>query len=183
MDSLTQAIQVLHEKFNIPHIIITSVSFTTPDHPPSHLSVIGSTMTSDRKARTFKIAFPSIDCYFCGTGDMFGALITSRIREATGAVPGLRGRASWLSDDDVPATELPLARAAEKVLASMHEVLAKTRDAMPAVMERTWAELNVEDREDKDKAHYVKSKAAELQLVTNLDSLRNPSIKFSATKA
>ncbi|KAM0455463.1 hypothetical protein ACHAPV_007805 [Trichoderma viride] len=183
MESLTQAIQVLHEKFNIPHIIITSVSFTTPDHPPSHLSVIGSTMTSDRKARTFKITFPSIDCYFCGTGDMFGALITSRIREATGAVPGLRGRASWLSDDDVPATELPLARAAEKVLASMHEVLAKTRDAMPAVMERTWAELKTEDRDDEDKAHYVKSKAAELQLVTNLDSLRNPGIKFSATKA
>ncbi|KAL7925034.1 Ribokinase-like protein [Trichoderma austrokoningii] len=182
MDSLTQAIQVLHEKFNVPHIIITSVSFTTPDHPPSHLAVIGSTMTSDRKARTFKITFPSIDCYFCGTGDMFGALITSRIREATDAVPGLRGRASWLSDDDVAATELPLARAAEKVLASMHEVLARTRDAMPAVMERTWAELKDGDRKDEEKAHYVKSKAAELQLVTNLDSLRSPSIKFSATK-
>ncbi|EHK17556.1 uncharacterized protein TRIVIDRAFT_80600 [Trichoderma virens Gv29-8] len=182
MDSLTQAIQVLHEKFNIPHIIITSVSFTTPDHPPSHLSVVGSTMTSDHKARTFKIVFPSIDCYFCGTGDMFGALITSRIREAASAVPGLRSRASWVSDDDVAATDLPLARAAEKVLASMHQVLAKTRDAMPEVMERTWALLQTDDRNDEKKAHYVKSKAAELQLVTNLDSLRSPSISFSAMK-
>lgn len=182
MDSLTQAIQVLHDKFNIPHIIITSVSFTTPDHPPSHLTVIGSTMTSDRKARPFKIVFPSIDCYFCGTGDMFGALITSRIREAANAVPGLSSRASWLSDDDVAATDLPLARAAEKVLASMHQVLAKTRDAMPEVMERTWALLQPEDRNDATKAHYVKSKAAELQLVTNLDSLRTPSVSFSATK-
>ncbi|KAL7935239.1 Ribokinase-like protein [Trichoderma chlorosporum] len=182
MDSLTQAIQVLHEKFNIPHIIITSVSFKTPDIPPSHLSVIGSTMTSSRKARTFKIVFPSIDCYFCGTGDMFGALITGRIREAVSAVPGLRGRASWLSDDDVAAAELPLARAAEKVLASMHEVLAKTREAMPEVMERTWALLRTEDRDDEDKKHYVQSKAAELQLVTNLDSLRSPSISYSATK-
>ncbi|KAH6608742.1 hypothetical protein Trco_002088 [Trichoderma cornu-damae] len=182
MDSLTQAIQVLHDKFRIPHVIITSVSFTSADHLPSRLSVVGSTMTSDRKARTFEISFPSIDCYFCGTGDMFGALITSRIREAVGAVPDLRSRASWLSDDGVPATELPLARAAEKVLASMHEVLAKTRDAMPAVMERTWAELQIEDRDDETKAHYVKSKAAELQLVTNLDSLRDPSIRFAATK-
>ncbi|QYT02523.1 Pyridoxal kinase [Trichoderma simmonsii] len=182
MDSLTQAIQVLHNKFNIPHIIITSVSFTTPGHPPSHLTVIGSTMTSDRKARPFKIVFPSIDCYFCGTGDMFGALITSRIREAANAVPGLSSRASWLSDDDVAATDLPLARAAEKVLASMHQVLANTRDAMPEVMERTWALLRPEDRNDETKAHYVKSKAAELQLVTNLDSLRTPSVSFSATK-
>jgi pyridoxine kinase len=182
MDSLTQAIQVLHDKFNIPHIIITSVSFTTPGHPPSHLTVIGSTMTSDRKARPFKIVFPSIDCYFCGTGDMFGALITSRIREAANAVPGLSSRASWLSDDDVAATDLPLARAAEKVLASMHQVLANTRDAMPEVMERTWALLRPEDRNDETKAHYVKSKAAELQLVTNLDSLRTPSVSFSATK-
>ncbi|PNP50106.1 hypothetical protein THARTR1_09095 [Trichoderma harzianum] len=182
MDSLTQAIQVLHDKFNIPHIIITSVSFTTPGHPPSHLTVIGSTMTSDRKARPFKIVFPSIDCYFCGTGDMFGALITSRIREAANAVPGLSSRANWLSDDDVAATDLPLARAAEKVLASMHQVLAKTRDAMPEVMERTWALLQPEDRNDQTKAHYVKSKAAELQLVTNLDSLRTPSVSFPATK-
>lgn len=182
MDTLTQAIEVLHDEFRIPHIIITSVSFITPDHPPSHLSVIGSTMTSDRKARTFKISFPSIDCYFCGTGDMFGALITSRIREAVSAVSGLRSRTSWLSDDDVAATELPLARAAEKVLASMHQVLAKTQEAMPAVIERTWAELQNEDRGDEDKAHYVKSKAAELQLVTNLDSLRTPSITFAATK-
>ncbi|TFA98558.1 hypothetical protein CCMA1212_009757 [Trichoderma ghanense] len=183
MDSLTQAIQVLHEKFHIPHIIITSVSFTTPSHPPSHLSVVGSTMTSDRRARPFKITFPSIDCYFCGTGDMFGALITSRVREAVEAVPGLRSRESWLSEDGVAATELPLARAAEKVLASMHEVLAKTRDAMPAVMERTWASLGGEaDRGDEKKAHYVKSKAAELQLVTNLDSLRSPTTTFTATR-
>lgn len=182
MDSLTQAIQVLHETFRIPHIIITSVSFASPDQPPSHLSVVGSTMTSDRKARPFQISFPSIDCYFCGTGDMFGALITSRIREAVGAVAGLRNRTSWLSDDDVPATQLPLARAAEKVLASMHEVLAKTRDAMPTVMERTWAQLQDDDRSDASKAHYVKSKAAELQLVTNLDSLRSPSTKFEAKR-
>ncbi len=58
MASLGHAIQVLHERYKIPHIVITSVSLPHPDHPVSSLSVIGSTMTSDHKARPFKIVFP-----------------------------------------------------------------------------------------------------------------------------
>ncbi|KOS16745.1 putative pyridoxal kinase [Escovopsis weberi] len=174
MDSLTRAIEVLHDEFHVPHLVITSVSFEEPDHPPAHLSVVGSSMTSSRRARPFKIVFPSIDCYFCGTGDMFGALITVRMREAVDTVPGLAGRASWLPADDVPATELPLAKASEKVLASMHEVLTRTRDGMEAVAQRTWAGLPPRDSEDEQKRHWVKSKSAELQLVANLDCLRWP---------
>ncbi|UNI21038.1 Pyridoxal kinase [Purpureocillium takamizusanense] len=197
MDSLSRAIQALHEKYRIPHVIITSVSLSAPDHPPDHLCVVGSTMDSRGRARLFKIVFPSIDCYFCGTGDMFGALITSRMREAVatatdttattadeqhhpGAPRRLADRASWLSDDDVPALELPLARATEKVLASMHEVLSRTRDGMPAVVERTRAAMTEADRADDTKAHYVKTKAAELQLVRNLDCLRTPATEFRA---
>ncbi|OAA49394.1 pyridoxine kinase [Metarhizium rileyi] len=177
--SLSAAIQALHDKYRIPHVIITSVSFS-PEQPPSHLSVIGSSMTSTGKARLFKISFPSIDCYFCGTGDMFGALLTARMREAVQSVPGLASCASWLSDDTVSAVELPLARAAEQVLASMHEVLTKTRDAMPSVIERTRARLKEDDRVSGKGEQQIKSKASELQLVQNLECLRSPGVQFKA---
>ncbi|CAJ0546112.1 Ff.00g095850.m01.CDS01 [Fusarium sp. VM40] len=181
MDSLRKAIQVLHDKYKVPHVVITSVSLEAPDHPPSHLAVVGSTMTSAGQARFFKIVFPSIDRYFSGTGDMFGALMVIRMREAVfNADERLRHTASWLSDDAVSATELPLARAAEKVLGSMHEVLSKTCEGMKRVVERTTDDMKVEDRTNETKVHLVKSKAAELQLVRNLDCLRSPAKQFHA---
>jgi pyridoxine kinase len=134
-------------------------------------------MTSGGKARLFKIVFPAINCYFSGTGDMFGALMVVRLREAVGEA-GLTGRTSWLSDDDVVSTDLPLAKAARKVLASMHEVLARTAEAMPKVMERSEAEIGGGGEEDEKKSHLVKSKAAELQLVRNLGCLQAPEVKF-----
>ncbi|KHN95356.1 pyridoxine kinase [Metarhizium album ARSEF 1941] len=178
VESLKTAIQALHDKYHISHVVITSVNFSSPGQPPSHLSVIGSSMTSTGRARLFKITFPSIDCYFCGTGDMFGALITARMREAVQSVPGLVNRAGWLSDDTVSAAQLPLARAVEKVLASMHEVLTRTRDAMPGIIERTRARLMEEERVSGKGDQQIKSKGSELQLVQNLECLRSPRVQF-----
>ncbi|KAH8179753.1 phosphomethylpyrimidine kinase domain-containing protein [Sarocladium implicatum] len=175
--SLTQAIQVLHDKYHIPHIVITSVTLSAPE---SHLSVVGSTMSSTGRARLFKIVFPAIKCYFSGTGDMFGALMVVRLREAA-AADGVSDRASWLSEDAVTATELPLAKAARKVLASMHEVLARTAEGMPRVVERTEKEIGEAARSDEKSAHLVKSKAAELQLVRNLGCLQAPEVQFEVT--
>ncbi|KAL2270080.1 hypothetical protein VTJ83DRAFT_2264 [Remersonia thermophila] len=210
MESIGHAIQVLHQRYAIPHVVITSVSLPHPDHPVSSLSVVGSSMTSDRRARPFKIVFPAIDCYFSGTGDMFAALMCVRMREAVhelderrnkAAVDGEEGsgegarlmdRPSWLSDDDVDALDLPLARAAEKVLATMHEVLTKTAERMQETVEKARARLaaaevdgaeegsNVE--EEKKRMHLLRSKAAELRLVRHLDSLRFPKVEFRATR-
>jgi pyridoxine kinase len=168
----------------VPHIVITSVTLTHPDHPVSSLSVVGSTMTSDRRARAFKIVFPYIDAYFSGTGDMFAALMVVRMREAIAASePALGQTHSWISDDAVDALDLPLARAAEKVLASMHEVLSKTSTAMDAEVEKIKKELvRTTEEEDKKKLHLLKSKAAELRLVRHLDSLQFPKVEFTAKK-
>lgn len=219
MPSIARAIQVMHERYNIPHIVITSVSLPHPDHPVSSLSVVGSSMTSDRRARAFKIVFPAIDCYFSGTGDMFAALMVVRMREAVhngfgqqgagqvgaaaagggrgggrgGGHPSLMERKSWLSDDGVDALDLPLAKAAEKVLASMHEVLSKTAENMERAEKKARAGVAadvdgvglgaeaVAEAEAK-KAHLLKSKAAELRLVRHLDSLRFPEVEFRATR-
>ncbi|KAK0733506.1 Ribokinase-like protein [Lasiosphaeria miniovina] len=202
--SLQGAIQVIHERYGVPHIVITSVSIPHDGHPASSLSVVGSTMTSDRRARAFKIVFPAIDCYFSGTGDMFAALMVVRMREAVwknqqrqhggGGAP-LSETEAWISDDSVDALDLPLAKATEKVLASMHEVLTKTCQAMQAQVSKARAvaavaeqetsngvaDEDVESKENK-KLRSIKSRAAELRLVRHLDSLRHPKVEFRAER-
>ncbi|KAI1461910.1 Ribokinase-like protein [Annulohypoxylon moriforme] len=196
-DSLEHAIRLLHQDFGVPHVVITSVSiplFSSPSaatpQTPRTMSVVGSSMTSDRQPRAFKISFPVFEAYFSGTGDMFAALMVVRIREAVanydklsnGAGEGKRlgERRSWLSDDTVDALDLPLARAAEKVLASMHEVLERTCESMNADMKVVKERRG--DNLDEKTLHLLKSKAAELKLARNLGCLRDPTIEYRAEK-
>lgn len=197
MTSLTRAVEVIHRKFQVPHIVLTSVSLdndndasasasASPSPSPATststrtLSVVGSTMTSTGQTRAFKIRFPAIDAYFSGTGDMFAALMVVRMRQAvheTGR--GLESTASWLSPDGVDALDLPLARAAESVLASMHEVLGATCESMKAEVQRAEAQVGSGDER---RMHLARSKAAELRLVRHLGSLRQPKTYFKAQK-
>lgn len=189
LPSLTRAIEVIHTTYQVPHIVLTSVSLETssssdddsPTSNPRTLSVIGSTMTSSHKPRAFTIRFPAIDAYFSGTGDMFAALMVVRMREAVVSCgeQGLGDRAAWLSDDSVGALDLPLAKAAEKVLASMHEVLGATCESMKAQVKRAEMEIGTEDEK---RLHLAKSKAAELKLVRHLGSLREPKVQFQAQR-
>ncbi|TRX90178.1 hypothetical protein FHL15_008906 [Xylaria flabelliformis] len=207
--SLERAIEVLHDTYNVPHIVITSVSLpirsasqtpstTRPPSPTqsqlpstSTMSVVGSTRTSDRKPRLFTIQFPVFNAYFSGTGDMFAALMVVRMREAVAYSAGdsTKRAASWVSPDDVEPTSLPLARAAEKVLASMHEVLERTCEHMSADLDgavsRLAARRGVSDdviRAESETIHLLKSRAAELKLVRNLSCLREPTIEYRAER-
>jgi len=204
MATLHQAIAVLHAQYGVPHVIITSVSLpdTTPPaaaaspaapKPTTYLSVVGSTRTSAARPRAFKIVFPAYDCHFNGTGDMFAALMVVRLREAVSSSSTPVGAApSWVSPDEVPPAELPLARAAELVLASMHEVLGKTCEAMEAELSaarRTGSgsgsgpEAAGETEAEAEKRwHLLRSRAAELRLVRNLDVMRWPKVAFRATE-
>ncbi|KAI3323603.1 pyridoxal kinase [Xylariaceae sp. AK1471] len=204
--SLERAIEVLHDTYNLPHIVITSVSlpirsaFQTPfstrpaspvqSQSPSTptMSVVGSTRTSDRKPRLFTIHFPVFNAYFSGTGDMFAALMVVRMREAV-AYASTQHTTSWLSPDDVTPTDLPLARAAEKVLASMHEVLARTceniHSGLSAAVARLASRRGVDEdvvRAEPQTMHLLKSHAAELKLARNLACLREPAVQYRAEK-
>ncbi|KAL7628582.1 putative pyridoxal kinase [Parahypoxylon ruwenzoriense] len=207
--SLEEAIRVLHQEYGVPHIVITSVSVpllsssstnSSSSQPPRAMSVVGSTMTSDRRPRLFKITYPVFDCYFSGTGDMFAALMVVRMREAVtqyhsgnnsnavNNVDGVDGKGvkklgdvpAWLSPDDVDALSLPLTRAAEKVLASMHEVLERTCKSMTAEMaqKKQAAGGALDDKT----LHLLKTRATELKLARNLGCLRDPTIEYRAEK-
>jgi pyridoxine kinase len=93
-----------------------------------NITIIGSTATSDFKPRLFRIDTAQLPLFFSGTGDMFAALTIPRLIEAVQATPGLSSKPSWRSPDDVPAQELPLAKASQQVLASMQAILAKTTE-------------------------------------------------------
>ncbi|KAL2889279.1 pyridoxal kinase [Ceratocystis lukuohia] len=184
MASLKNAVSELHSRYRIPHIIITSVSLDSPsgNSDAKQLCVVGSTCTSDYKARFFKVRFPAIDCYFSGTGDMFGALTVVRMREAVqNSSAELRNTASWVSPDDVQPTDLPLARAAEKIVASLHEVLEKTVEGMDKAMENI--EIDTGATQGNGQLKAARSKAAELKLVRNMGSLKHPNVKFRAENA
>lgn len=190
---------MLHTKYGLPHVVITSVSLPLDGigAPPggsgaaasasSTMSVVGSTRTSTGQARLFGISFPVFDCYFSGTGDMFAALMVVRMRGAVHhAGEDLQRTPSWLSGDDVDTRDLPLAKAAEKVLASMHEVLSQTCTSMQAGMKRDLAELEAQTdltkEEMQKKLHLVRSRNAELRLVRNLGCLRSPNIEYRVFK-
>lgn len=197
LSNLAEAITILHKTHNIPHIIVTSVqlpsvtsnSSATLPPPPNTLSIIGSTTRSDGSARLFKVEVPALDCFFSGTGDMFAALTVARLREAIFAddssIP-IRNVKSWVSPDDVEATELPLAKATVKVLASMHDVLEKTMEARTRELAKpslpvSKAEQDTTSEAERQKLEYLRrTKAAEIRIVRNVRLLWDPVKKFRA---
>ena len=130
--------------------------------------------------RIFEVKIPYLDCFFSGTGDMFASLMLVRFREAVLETTGLLNRAFWISEDEVEATDLPLARAAERVLASMHEVLARTKQTRDEVLEKY--DDMPRSVEDKKKRPLVACKAAEVGIIRNRRCLENPVVKFRAEK-
>ncbi|RKF60313.1 putative pyridoxal kinase C6F6.11c [Golovinomyces cichoracearum] len=184
-DTLKLAISIFHSRFAIPHILITSLVLKHRDEESSFLYVAGSSMTSSKTPRIFIIKIPRIDCQFSGTGDMFGALILVRLREAVHKSPGLENAPNWLSNDDVPSVELPLAKAAEKVAASIHEILCRSKarqDVETATYQKKIGSENEtpDGKTESKRQRWTKAKAAEVQIVRNLQVLKEPAETFKA---
>jgi len=127
----------------------------------------------------FRINVPSFPIFFSGTGDMFAALTVARLRQAA-MEAGVSNTASWRSPDDVPATELPLAKATEKVLASMQAILGKTYDTYLKEAkgiednEKRRASVDQVENSAVDRMHLLKTKAAEVRVVRNVRDLLDP---------
>lgn len=112
---------------------------------------------------------------------MFAALTVVRFREAViGA--SLSGTKSWVSSDDVDAKDLPLAKAAEKVIGSMHAILVKTKEARDQELEGMSGPLGVMEKEkDSEKRLGLRrTKAAEVRVVRCLEDLRSPRTDWKA---
>ena len=157
---------------------MTSVSF---DPKSPHIAVIGSSKRSDGTPRLFKVNVPSINCYFTGPGDMFAALTVVRLREAVLAM-GLGTTPAWMPADDVEGPDLPLAKSTEKVLASMHVVLEKTKKARDKALESMGGPMGVLEKEknSEKRTRLRQMKAAEVRLVRNFRDLLEPNVMYKA---
>lgn len=112
---------------------------------------------------------------------MFAALTVVRLREAITAA-GLGRTKSWVSPDDVQAVDLPLAKAAEKVLGSMQSVLQKTKTSRDEALKGKAGPPGLIDNEggSEKRMHLRRTKAAEVMLVRNLEDLRRPWDEYRA---
>ena len=168
----------------------------TSSKTSSTITVVGSTARSDHTARAFRIDVPAFPLFFSGTGDMFAALTVYRFREEVraaatkDAATGVRKEDQsdcyrYASDDSVSdAAELPLARAVEKVLASMHAMLKKTADyATSRIEEREKSRdaLAADSRARSDGLqtvdmglHLSRTKDTEIRVLQGVEDLRHP---------
>lgn len=121
---------------------------------------------------------------------MFAALMVVRLREAC-LQAGVYNRTSWMSPDEVVATELPLARATEKVLSSMQMVLEGTleaRDREVAGMSAdgkgmsSSAGVDMGSNGEGLRRHLRETKAAEVRLVRNVKALWQPEERYKAVE-
>lgn len=80
-----------------------------------------------------------------------------------------------MSPDEVEATELPLAKAAEQVVASMHTVLQKTKVARDEALEGM-----PELEREREKLGVRRMKAAEVRIVRNVADLRESKVVWRA---
>lgn len=191
--TMNEAITKLHQARKVPHVLITSVrlpptSSNTPtsssesNAEPAKLSVIGSTTTSDWKPRLFRITVPAFPVFFSGTGDMFAGILVARLRQAAQEADVLT-KPNWRSDDEVTGPDLPLAKATEKVLASMHAILKDTAEYYKKESENFDVQIETElnegtgdeaGDEKKVEKHLKLTRAAEIRVVRNAHALRAP---------
>jgi hypothetical protein len=142
---------------------------------PENLTIIGSTATSDHKPRLFRIDTPALPLFFSGTGDMFAALTIPRLIEAvhSSSTPDLASKPSWRSPDEVKADELPLAKACQKVLASMQAILTATTENCAKEMEKYDARAKKEGHGQGDEDTQEREKRRHLAL-TNASEVKVP---------
>ncbi|KAF1936213.1 Ribokinase-like protein [Clathrospora elynae] len=133
------------------------------------LTIIGSTATSDHKPRLFRIDTPQLPLFFSGTGDMFAALTIPRLIEAVHAAStpdlDLHAKTSWRSPDNVAAEDLPLAKACQKVLASMQAILTKTTETCDGKMAVYDARAEKDGRGEGGEAEEEKGRKRHLALM------------------
>jgi pyridoxine kinase len=172
LESLSRAIDELHRAYKVPHVVITSVTFA---NGTQKMKCAGSSMTSSGASRKFVVDVPIIDGFYSGTGDLFAALTLARLRLYSSAA-GLLETKSWSPPDETQALDLPLARAIEAVLGSMHQVLEKTKAARDRILSAG------SEPEDPVAKHIRTTRASELRLVqSRMELLRPDTTLFKAT--
>ena len=114
---------------------------------------------------------------------MFAALMLVRLREASS--PFHRAK-SWEPPDVVSPAELPLAKATEKTLASMHAVLVRTAneraketadlDGNAALQGSGGPEKAYNEGWEERVRHVLTTRASEIRVVQSVEDMKSPNL-------
>ena len=102
-----------------------------------------------------------------------------RFREVTGTM-NLHATPSWVCADEVDAVALPLTRAAETVLGSMHRILQKTKRARDEAFLEQQGSGGPRGEESEQRLRVRMAKAAEVRVVRNVADLKEGKRIFRA---
>ncbi len=186
MGDVVEVVGGLH-KMGVRHVVVTSVRLKDSADVEGRLVVVGSSKKSDGGSRVWKVEVPVLDCFFSGTGDMFAALMVSRLREEC-EKQDLLGTAGWMPGDEVNAVDTPLAKAAEKVLSSMQMILEKTMSARDKEMQRFGQSPGAsiggtegdQSSSEEMRKYLAMTKASEVRVVRNWRDLVEPEERYRA---
>lgn len=116
---------------------------------------------------------------------MFAALMLVRLRDASS---DYQAQKSWQPPDSLCATDLPLAKATEKTMASMHAVLIRTmverEEELAPVAAEKGSFYSIKNSLDpalptsmaEQTFHVLKTRASEVRVLHGADDLRNPDL-------
>ncbi|KAL7280302.1 hypothetical protein ACG7TL_005216 [Trametes sanguinea] len=168
--SLRKALRTLHEKYRVPHVVISSIPLKSwltdllPAHlrPPTtsdvdYLACIASSQ-SDGVSSVHAKCFSCLPGYFSGVGDLFSALVLAHFDEAN-----IEGQASG---------ETPLSYAASQAVSKTHAILSLTHEAASALPEdeRQATDEELDAREPMRKIKRMRGR--ELRLIQGQDIIR-----------
>ncbi|KAG4305837.1 hypothetical protein PORY_000747 [Pneumocystis oryctolagi] len=158
-DTLLYCLEVLHKKYNLKHIVISSVQFSSNN---KELHVIASSCKSDYTPRAVKITVPYYDYVLVGIGDLFSALLLGQFgSHIKSTVP-----------DEIDATLMPLSHALELVVASVQAVI---RNTVKSILNNP-----VYQKEQLSTAQMFK--LSELCIIQSQDELKNPTVEYKACR-
>jgi pyridoxine kinase len=160
LESIGPGIQKLHQLYRVKNIVISSLRLRSH---PDFILCCGSTATSTLNPRVFMIKAPVIDGPFVGTGDLFAALLLAQLHPFADHI---------IPDNNISATDLPLAKALELVIASMQGVLKKTK----LEMDKQLGQDGDVDLLDVKERQVKAMRAAELRLVRSHEELLHPEV-------
>ncbi|KZT07211.1 Ribokinase-like protein [Laetiporus sulphureus 93-53] len=187
MNTLRRAIQVLHTKYHVPNVVVSSIplqswltsalpSYIRPgleSRDSDFLVCIASSVKSSEPGRTedgnwsatvHAQCIPCIPGYFSGVGDLFSALLLGHFKPSSSiTAPHLTATSE---------TETPLSRAVSQALTKTHAILTLTHEHAVTLPEEDRLPTDDELDASKPDRKIRRMRGRELRLIQAQDIIR-----------
>jgi len=181
VDSLHLALEILHYKYNVPHVVISSIplepwllsvlpSSIRPQGDSPYLICISSSRQDPKapfdtkKTVVHAQCVPLIPGYFAGVGDLFSALLLAHF---------------YPNETPRNAEATPLSVAVTQALTKTHAILQITHEQSQSLPEEERQPTDDELDEKEPKRRTRRMRGRELALISGQDLIRGVGIKHT----